>query len=75
MLKLTVKVNQPRVKADRTGTIGASTLIEMNESIYNWLSKQFFDGTEVILTMSTKADYPQLISTEAQALANQLDEE
>lgn len=75
MIKLAVKVNQPRVKADSTGTISVSTLIELNKEVYDWLSEMYFDKEEVVIYMCKSEEELTLIQTAAENLLKESNNE
>ena len=69
MLRQKVTVNQPRIKADKTGTISVSTLLEVSEKDYNFLNGMAYDKEEAFLIIVKDEDYIDFILNEATRLA------
>lgn len=69
-LKIGAKLNQTRIKADRTATISLATLLEVNENIFNLLNELYFNGSEVKLVIVPEEEYGEFIYNEAKKLAD-----
>ncbi|MCA9750509.1 MAG: hypothetical protein KC414_15470 [Romboutsia sp.] len=69
-LKIGAKLNQTRIKADRTATISLATLLEVNEDIFNLLNELYFNGSEVKLVIVPEEEYGEFIYNEAKKLAD-----
>lgn len=68
MIKTKVLVNQPRLKADNTGTISVSTLLEMQKSDYEELNTAKFDKEEYFMILVRDEEYLDFIITEGNRL-------
>lgn len=73
-LKIGAKLNQTRIKADRTATVSLATLIEVNEAVFNLLNDMYFNTTEVKLVIVPEEEYEDFIINEANEIATKIKE-
>lgn len=68
VVRQAVLVNQPRLKADRTGTLSFGTLYEVNKDEYDNLNTAAFEKDDHILVLVPAGEYEDFIIAESKRL-------
>lgn len=68
MIRQVVVINKPRIKADKTGTISAGTILELTKETDAYLNTLAYDKEEVFLIICKKEEFPDFIAKEAESM-------